>query len=221
LSDELEIRQQTAIVQQQADSVQVVTAEDYRRAGEQVKSWKELRKKVTEFFSPMKKAADQAKAEILNREKAMLQPVEHAISTIASRMTAWSEEQRRQADLERLRLLEAQRKQEEDARVEKAAALESAGMQEEANELLDTPAPPSPQVIVPTAVVPKVEDQHERVTWTAEVQDFKLFVAYVAEHPEYLACLAPVQPKLNALARAQRDALSLPGIVPRKHVGIV
>lgn len=120
----------------QAQAIAVTDHISYQAAGEFAKGLKELKKKVTEYFEPLKEAAHKAHKAVTQREKEELKPIEDADQLIRQGMSAYLNEQERirkeeqrkleaeakiAADKERERLLSLAVKNEEKGEDEKAA----------------------------------------------------------------------------------------------------
>lgn len=59
---------------------------------------------------------------------------------------------------------------------------------------------------------PKAEGVAFRSTWRADVVDLKALIMAVAAGKADVQCLTANQTYLNALARAQKSALAIPGV---------
>jgi len=59
-----------------------------------------------------------------------------------------------------------------------------------------------------------------RENWSAQVTDKAALVKAAAENPAYLAYLEPDMKSLNALARAQKNALAIPGVKAVNQAGL-
>ena len=92
---------------------------------------------------------------------------------------------------------------------EKATKAEAAGRFERADALRSSAATLPLAIPQPTA---RPAGLATRSTWRAEVIDKAVLVRYVAEHPEWLSLIDANAAALNGLARAQKSALSIPGV---------
>ena len=72
-------------------------------------------------------------------------------------------------------------------------------------------AAPAP-VIQVAPEVSKVQGVSTAKRWTAEVTDKLKLIQFVAVNPAWQHLLEPSMKDLNALARAQRQALQIPGV---------
>lgn len=140
----------------------------------------------------------------------LTEPPEQANRMLNRKATDYETEQERLARAEQVRLEEQARKREEESRLIDAAELEQAGQAEEAAAVLQAPMP-QPVIHVP-AQVAKIEGVTRRTTYRAEVTDLMALIRHVAAHPDLVNLLAANTTALNAMARAQRLELRLPGV---------
>lgn len=121
-----------------AQGLQVTDQVTYQAAGEFAKGLKDLKKKVTDYFAPLKDAAHKAHKSVTQREKEELEPIEDADTVVRKAMTDYLNEQecirkeeqarlereaREAAEKERQKLLDQAVKAEEKGKDEKAEAL--------------------------------------------------------------------------------------------------
>jgi hypothetical protein len=184
---------------------------------ENVKMLRAAEKRITEYFEPARKAADDAKKEILRLRDGLIAPIVEARSIYDRKAMAYEQEQRQIAEQEQRRLEEEARKQEEDRLLLDAIAAEERGEKEEAAAIMAEPV--TTPVIPIQPRVAQVEGVSTQTRWSADVTDLLALVKYVAAHPEWISLLEPSMPNLNRLAVAQRQALSIPGVraVPTQH----
>ena len=129
-------------------------------------------------------------------------------------MTAYYEEQERVRRAEQLRIEAELRKQEEEARLAEAIALEDMGEPEEAEAVL---AAPSTQAVVQvTSAAPKVAGISYTDHWSAEVHNLHEFVMWAVKQQNALALigtyLLPNMPAFNKSAGALKSLMSMPGV---------
>lgn len=120
---------------EQALLLAVVDQPSFERAAFVGSALKTLRDQIVEYFRPMKKKADEAKEEILKREREQLAPVKEALETIRVNMEIWAAqaERCRLAEEERLRLVAVQEAEAQRAGLlAQAEAAEAAGNRDEA-----------------------------------------------------------------------------------------
>lgn len=152
-----EIESQAMTLYEQALSIKVVDQPTFEQAGIFGKSLKELEKKITDFFAPLKKAAHEAHKAITKKEADELSPVKEAMDTLRKSMNCFLQEQER---IRREEERKAQLAAEEAARKEQerllalAAKAEEKGKDEKAEELLERA---ENVYVAPVTVAPKVE----------------------------------------------------------------
>lgn len=203
LSIGAEVKQITA----QASSFAISTPEQYAEAAEVGKRIRAQVKTVTEFFKPLKTAADLAHKAVCAREKQMLDPLKKSEATIKTAMSAYTIVQerirrRQQQEAERLRQQEAERL------LNEAATLDSNGDKQQAEQVLaeaqimaETPV----AVSCPTASVKGVS---YRTDWTIKVEDPDNVPVSVAG-----VVIRPVdEAAVMRLVRASKGNVSIPGI---------
>lgn len=158
---------------------------------------------VVEFFRPLKQSADQHKKLLLERERAVLDPVQTEEERISKLIVAYDDEQ------ERLRAI-TQKRAQEDAQIAEAAVYEQLGDKETAQQVLDGNG--VVQVTVEKGT-PKVDGVSIREVWSAEVTDLMALVRAVADAKAPLAYLQANKAALNTVARAQKTELNtIPGV---------
>lgn len=70
-------------------------------------------------------------------------------------------------------------------------------------------------IAAPVAAAPAAKGISTPGTWSCEVEDKAKAVAYIAAHPEYLHLVELDKTACNALARAQKQNLAIPGLLPK------
>ena len=107
--DEQQLNREVTDIEFQAESMVILSDDDYTAAGEFGKMLKQKAAQVTSFFKPMKDSAYQAHKAICDREKAMLTPLKNAEKTVKKAMGDYFAEQerkRQEAEAELARLEE-------------------------------------------------------------------------------------------------------------------
>lgn len=209
LPDTKEIEVETSTVVSSAQAFTVSTREDAEVVSIRVKGISELRKKIEAHHKPIKQSIDAAKKVVLDQEKKLLAPLDSAEAIYKAKYAKWyGEEQERQRQ-ERLRLEAEARKKEEDRMLAEAAALQKAGRKDEARALLEEP-PPDIQVKMPDAE--PVKGLSPTRSWKAEVTDLHKLICAIAEDKSFVNLVGPMMVELNALARATKGAIALPGV---------
>lgn len=129
------IQQEVSLVEIQAKEMVISTDSDYEQAAEFGRQIKTKAKVVTDFFKPMKDSAYQAHKAVCDREKTMLKPLQEAEKILKKSMTAYfQEKERKRQELEMKMQREAEA--ERERMLNKAAALEAEGRNEEAEDVL-------------------------------------------------------------------------------------
>lgn len=166
--------------------------------------------KVDAVFDPIIRKAHEAHKEAVAQKRIVAAPIEEAERVVKGAIGSYLREQ------ERIRL-ELQRKADESARklaeeeaLMRAEALEAAGRNEEAEEVISRPLAPMP--ILASRSIPKAAGVTRRTNFRAEVTDLRALVRHVANHPEHLNLLQANGPSLNQLAKAMKGDLSIPGV---------
>lgn len=194
----------------EAAELVVGTKGEHASALEIIRRLRLAQRKIQELFSQPKTDAFRAHKSICAAESKLLIPYVEAERIVSSKCTGYEREQRRIAEEAERHAREDARRREEELRFQEALEAENAGEAAEAQAILDQP------IAVPTVrvepEVAKVEGISQRVLWSAEVNDLVALVGYVAAHPEWISLVEPNATALNALARAQRGELRIPGV---------
>jgi hypothetical protein len=188
----------------------------YDTAAETLKDIARLEKQISEHYKPMKEKAQAAHKEIIAAEKKFLDPLIKAKTTIKERITDWVVEQNRIKEENRKRLLAEAFKREEEERLARAVEAEKQGKPEEVvNNIIDIPKPITPVRAEPT--FERSAGVSIRETWRAEVVDLRQLCEAIVAGKASVDAVAPNMPYLNGLARADKDRLSIPGVVAIKE----
>jgi len=144
------------------------------------------------------------------------EPLRQAATILSAKAGIFEDIERGRADAERRRLEVEAAKQAEERRLAEAVHAEQMGEPELADEILAEPPAPAPIIRVEPQVA-KVEGLSSRRTWVAEIVDMEALFAWIAQDRSRIAYAEPEalrksHPSLNALARAQRASLSVPGV---------
>ena len=193
-----------------AHAMVVQDQESHGQALEFLKSTAAKRKVVEEAFAEPKSAAWKAHRSIVELEQTLLQPCDDARRIVADKASRYEAECRRREEEERRRLEAEARKAEEDRILAEAEIAEAFGQDAVAEEILNQPVEPTP-VVVPTERA-KVEGVSSRELWRAEIVDLAALVRAAANNPAFVALLMPNMPALNALARATKQLMNVPGV---------
>lgn len=195
---------------ERAAAIIIRDQDTYDQAAELVVQIVGLRKQVVDHHKPIKEAAHLAHKAAVDAEKKLLEPLQHAESTIKRAIGEWDAEQQRRRREEQERLEAVQRKADEEARLALAAEAEANGATEETvSEILETP------VVAPVAVATPTYQRANGVAtqqrWRAEVTDIKALCRAIADGKASLNLVQANMPALNSMARAMRQTFNIPG----------
>jgi len=214
-SDIVTVPEHTELVMQvetwpeRAKALTVVDDRAYITAGDLLIDIKGLRKQIDDTFDPVIKKAHEAHKAAVAAKKGVEAPLVQAEDIIKAGMGTYNREKEHRLREQQARLAAERRKQEEEARLAEAVALESAGDAEVTEAVLAQP------IIVPVVKIPneaRVAGISHRENWRAEVVDVLALVKFIAQRPEFVNLVQPNMPALNSLAKAQRSALNVPGV---------
>lgn len=192
----------TALVQM-TKNLTIASPEEYAECAEQLIGVKDYGRRVADYFRPLKRAQDQAKAAILDAEKQLSVPLAQAESALKLAMSKYTtaQEQIRQAEQRRLQAEADERaRRDREALEKKAAKMKTEAKQEEYRER-------AAAVVAPVVQVPKTTPKVAGVT-TRRVWKWKVDDALVVPR-EFLMI---DKPRLDQIARSLGDQLKVPGI---------
>ena len=211
--DEQQLNREVTDIEFQAESMVILSDEDYTAAGEFGRLLKQKAAEVTGFFKPMKDSAYQAHKAVCDREKAMLEPLRNAEKTIKKTMGEYVMEQeriRREAE-------EAARgaaEEERERKLKEAMALEAAGDKEGAEAAVEEAVvmDEATGYSVPAPVKPKVSGVSTSKDWEITgIDTAKVPVNFNGME------LRPVdQAAVIRLIRASKGSIAIPGIAYRE-----
>lgn len=207
-----DLQAEVPAVLQWAKDLAIATAQEYQEAADRLKGIKALSRRIADFFSPMKRAADQAKKALLDREREYAAPLAQAETLAKNAMLVYQRREQEKADAERRRLqAEADEKaRRERERLEKLAEQSKkpetkAKYQEAAAEVA-----PAPVVHVENAA-PKVTGVSVRRTWKATIIDPVAFFAAVHDQKRD-DFIQPNDKAIENYAKAMGERAAFPGI---------
>ena len=169
------------------------------------------KKGIVEALAPAKSAAHAAHKAITALEARLIAPLDATRTSVQSAVIAWQQAerlrvQREQADLERVA-----REQAEAAALEAALEAEALGDDETAAAIIEQPQ--AFAVAAPIVAPPELaRGVSMRTTWSCAVTDLRALLAHVLAHPECTGLVVADMQTLNALARAQKGHMSIPGV---------
>jgi hypothetical protein len=150
---------------------------------------------------------DKAKKVVMDLFGRLSAPREEAVAAIDTEVRSW-----RKKESDRLALEKAQA--DEAARIERvrleglAKAAQEAGKVEEAQVLAQTAAV---VVAAPEQAMAKVAGASFAKVWKGQVTDVAQFLRYLADHADRQGCVEFKESELNALARAVKGSIPIPG----------
>ena len=194
-----------------ARSLQITNQPSYDQVTNALLDVKGARKAIAAHHDPTIADTNKAHKTALAAKERFDRPLKEVEVILKLGIRTWDNEQ------ERLRL-EAQRRadeeaqrQNEEARLQQGIAAEQNGASEaDVQAIVEAPSAAPPPVVAPT--YQKRQGVSVRENWKAEVVNLDLLVQAVAQHKAPLNCLQANQVALNQLARAQKQALSIPGV---------
>ena len=205
IEQQLKLAGETAVAE--ANSIIIKNQRDYDRAAEFLKEIKRRAKQMKEFWRPAKEAAKEAHAQICQREKAMLSPLEDAekvvkkgmvgyqLAVAAAQIQAEQEAKRRQQE-ERDRLLA------EAAEAEKSGDMQGAMVGMAMAEMVEDMKAPS------TVSFEQAKGTSTRRRWRARVIDERAVPAYSGS----IQLRKIDQSALDKLAAASEGTAQVPGV---------
>lgn len=214
---EKELRDKSLTLLEQAKAFEIVDQGTYDEAGrvrrEVIKPW---RKNIVEYHKPLKEIAKAAHQRIVDAEAGLLRPLDEGDDILERKRLTYSSAQERKRLEEQARLAAESQKQEDERRLAEAEAAKAAGADpQDVDAILETPSIAPPPVAQPTVV--KTQGISTRSTWKAELMppaDRNLIqvVKYIAKNPHLVGLIQWNQSGANALARAQKSLLKVPGV---------
>jgi hypothetical protein len=161
---------------------------------------------VKSKLNPIVDTAHKAHAMLTALRKELLDPITEAKGIVSGKLMEYEEAAKAAAEEEARLLAEQERKAEEERRLQAATDAESRGDKAGAEAILnEQPAEVVVHVDAEVAAVEGVGKTYE--VWSAEVTDLEALVAHgVVEY------LLPNTVALNAIARAMKGGLKIPGV---------
>lgn len=195
-----------------AQSYQITSPELYEAAATDLQEIKGKLKSLEEKRTAITKPLNQALKAVNDLFRRPKEKLEQAELLIKQAMSAYDQEQERKRREVQARLEEEARK--ERARLEaEARKAEEKGQIEKAEALRESAASIVAPIVSSATEAPKVTGIATRGLWKARVTDKAALVRHiVAERPDLISLIEIDASALNALARAQKNALSLPGV---------
>lgn len=205
---EQEIEARGASMLASARALKIATAEEYEYAGRYLGEIKAQIKRVKEYWAEPKAAAQAMHKRIVEREKAMLNPLSAAETALKGAMMRYQEAveaERRKAEEEARR----RQREEAEALMQQAVSEMMAGRDEVASVLAQESRSVAAAEIAPAAQeAPRAAGTYVRKAWKARVIDAKLVPAYYDGYEVREISMA----KLNLIARMSEGTAQIPGV---------
>lgn len=180
-------------------SHEITDATVYARAAEMLVAVKQRKKGFLEWFAPLKRKVDEMKRLLLDQEHAAVDPLVRAEAILGRACSDWDTKQEAERRAVQEKAQAEYRKQEEDARLARAAELEAQGRKEEAGQVLDSP------VAVPAVVI-----QKEKTPGLSFRTVWKFRIVNAALIPRQY--LTPDEKAIGGVVRSLQDKAGIPGV---------
>jgi len=205
------IQSATAFLARAREAYAVITTGDMcEAAGEDLKALKGAQKRLDGSRTAITKPLLEAQRAVNALFKGPTDTLAEAERIVKRGILGYQEiEERKRREAEAV-AAEAARKERE--KLEAQAARAAAAGKVEKAEALQATAAAIPDRIEIASAAPKIGGLTTKTTWKAEVTDKAALIKYVAEHPEWLGIFEINMTALHGLARAQKDALAIPGV---------
>lgn len=211
---EQEIKQEALTVVEQAKIIKITDQKSYDHACslllDQVKPF---RKRWEEYWESVKQPAYQAYRAVLNKFNEGDAPLEAAERQIKGEIARWDTEQERIRQQLQRQAEEDARKAEEEERLRVATLAEESGATEEqVMEIVNAPVMAIAPPVAPT--YQRASGMSTRENYKARVVDMKKLCAAIGKGTVPITYVLPNESVLNARAKADKNTLNIPGVVP-------
>lgn len=201
----------TDIVKQAPQSMMIANVEQANTVAAYRETVRAARKKVTEFFKPLKDSLNEAKDQLMKRIHSCEDPLIELQDKCDTALSVWTkaEERRVQAEQDRL-----------DAEARKQAAKEA---KESGDKRLAQQITSGKVAVVSSAVarpVDKVAGVSMIDRWDADCTDLMALVKGVAAGKVPLNYVVWNEQVIKGIIRSSKGQCSIPGITPRKVAGV-
>ena len=206
-----EISKEIAVVETDATALIVVDNATYLQAGEKLKAFKGLEKKIKTYFEPLKKSAHAAWKQICDRENEELTKLQPGLQHLSKQMTAYNIAQEKIRQEEEKRLQAEAKAREEEERLRAAIEAEASGAsKEETTAILETPVFTPPPIVEKT--VPKQAGLAMASIWKHRTTNLLLLCKAVADGKAPITCIQANDTFLGQQARAGKGVIQYPGV---------
>ena len=196
----------------------ITTETEYLKVVDLVKQGRQLERDIEEHHDPIIKSAHHTHKVACEQKQKLLGPVARAVLFLKGLIGTWDveqerkrreEQQRLQAEADRLALAERQRQ---------IDAAKDAGNKKEARELAKAPV-----MVVPVAAPPpaaKAAGVSVSRPWKARVVSIKALCQAIGEGKVPMEFVEPNMSELNAEAKRKQARLAVPGVEAYQDVGV-
>ncbi len=197
-----------------AKQYEVTDVDTHATALERAKTLRLGERDITADFEPARKAADDAKKQVLRLRDGYIAPIAEARGIYDRKAADFERVEREKAEKLQRELQEKARREEEERQLMDAVNAEADGDATGAEAILNE----QPQVPVVTVApqVATVSGVTSRELWSAKVDDVIECLLFMTRRPEWRAGLERLKPELESLLRpmavAQRGSLAIPGV---------
>jgi colicin import membrane protein len=208
------LKQEALSVMERARTVKITDQPTYDAATDLLlKEIIPFRRKWADYWKPLTGAAWDAYKKIQAKFKEGDEPAEAAERQVKSEIRRWDDEQIRIEQERQRKAQEAAEKQAEEERLRAAIVAEEAGASEtEVSAIVDAPVAVVAEPVAPA--YQRTSGISRRENWKAKVTDLHALVKAAAKDKSLLAYLEPNERALNNRAKADRQTLNIPGVVP-------
>jgi hypothetical protein len=190
--EEQQLETQALTLKGQAMALVVADQNSYGLAGEFAKDLRLAKKRIQDYFAPIKKTAHETWKAICAKENEALKPIDEADAHIRQNMNAYLNEQERlrRAEQARLEAIERERaRKEQEALLKKAAEAEAKGKVGKAEELLE-----------------RAEDVYEKPVHVEAVTTVKTDVATVGAQKDLAVEVVDLKAFISELVKQDSNA---------------
>ena len=212
MTQEIEVvKAEAAGIVQWAQQLTVTSAHDCQAVVATLAKLKEIRRRWTEYWKPLKEQARQAWQSIVAREKEGTDLCDEAERIAKQKVLAWQMEQRRRAEEEQRRLqaeAEERARRERERLLRKAERLKTPEKKEQ--KLAEAAAVVVPEVKVEAPATP--QGATLRSQWRAELVDMAALIEAAKPGTVAASFLAFDQKRADAFARSTKGQVPVPGV---------
>lgn len=214
IEQEKELKQEALTIVQRASLVKITDQASYDSACDLLqKEIVPFRRKWAAYWEPVKSSAWGAYKAIMAKIQDMDEPAERAERAVKAEIRKWNDEQTRIEQERQRKAQEEAEKAAEEERLRAAIVAEESGASEaEVSQIVNTPVAVVAEPVAP--VYQRTKGISTRENWKAKVTDLHALVKAAAKDKSLLAYLEPNQTALNNRAKADRQTLNIPGVVP-------